>query len=77
MSDKEPLIGPKWNRSMYVHIHVMTHTIPNTFRITFPAVVVLSVKEVMFVVNRFLFPHPDPTVGTVNILNVFFFHDLL
>jgi len=53
---------------------MMTHTIPNPFGITFPAVVVLTVNKVMFVVNGLIFTHPGSTVGTVNILNFFFFH---
>jgi len=63
--------------SVDVHIHVMTHTIPDTFWITFPAVVVLTVNKVVFVVNSLLFTHPRTTVRTVNILNIFFFHEKL
>ena len=63
--------------SVDVHVHMMTHAIPNPFGITFPAVVVLTVNKVVFVVNGFIFTHPDPAVRTVNILNIFFFHGLL
>ena len=54
---------------------MMTHTIPNPFGITFPAVVVLTVNEVMFVVNGLFSTNSHPTMRTVNILNVFFFHE--
>jgi hypothetical protein len=63
--------------SVDVHIDMMTHAIPNPFGITLPAVVVLTVDKVMFVVNGLFFTHPDPAVRTVNILNIFFFHGLL
>jgi hypothetical protein len=63
--------------SVDVHIDMMTHAIPNPFGITFPAMVVLTVNKVVFVVNGFLFTHPHPAVRTVNILNIFFFHGFL
>jgi len=59
---------------MDVHVHMMTHAIPNALGITVPAMVVLTVNKVVLVVNSFLFTHPSPTVCTVNILDVFFFH---
>ncbi len=40
--------------SMHVHIHVMTHAIPNTLGIAVSAVVVLTVNKVVFVVNGFV-----------------------
>jgi hypothetical protein len=58
-----------------IHIHMMTHTIPNPLGITFPAVVVLTVNQVVLVIYGFILAHPGPAVGTVNILNVFFFHE--
>jgi hypothetical protein len=39
---------------MHIHIHMMTHAIPNTLGITVSAVVVLTVNKVVFVVNGFL-----------------------
>jgi hypothetical protein len=63
--------------SVDVHIHMMTHAIPNPFGITLPAMVVLTVNKVMFVVHGLFFTHPGPTMRTVNILNVFFFHENL
>jgi hypothetical protein len=53
----------------------MTHTIPNPFGVTLPAMVVLTVNKVVFVVHGLFFSHPHPAVRTVNILNVFFFHE--
>jgi hypothetical protein len=41
--------------SMHIHVRVMTHAIPNTIRITVLAMVVLTVKKSVFVVNGFLF----------------------
>ncbi len=41
--------------SVDIHIHMMTHTIPNTIRITVLAMIVLTVKKSVFVVNGFLF----------------------
>jgi hypothetical protein len=60
--------------SVEIHVYMMTHTIPNPFGIAVPAVVVVTVNEVMFVVNGFLFTHPGSAVRTTYILNVFFFH---
>ena len=60
--------------SVDVHIHMMTHAIPNPFGITLPAVIVLTVNQVMFVVHGLFFTHSGPTVRTVNILDVFFLH---
>ena len=39
---------------MHIHIHMMTHTIPNTLRITVSTMVVLTVNKVVFIVNGFL-----------------------
>jgi hypothetical protein len=50
-----------------VHIDMMTHTIPNPFGITVPAVVVLAINEVVFVVNGLLFTDSGSTVGAVDI----------
>jgi hypothetical protein len=47
-----------------VHIHMMTHTIPNPFRVTFSTMVVLTVNKIVFVVHSLLFTHPRPTVST-------------
>ena len=78
MSKSDAGIGQKGmffkGLSVEVHIKMMTHTIPNPFGITLTAVIVFTVNEVVFVVNRFLFTHPGSTVRAVNILNVFFFH---
>jgi hypothetical protein len=41
--------------SVDIHVCVMTHAIPNTIRITVLAMVVLTVKKSVFVVNGFLF----------------------
>jgi hypothetical protein len=40
--------------SVNVEIDIMTHAIPNTFGITFPAMVVLTVNKSVLVVNGFL-----------------------
>jgi hypothetical protein len=62
---------------MDIHVYMMTHTIPNPFGITFPTMVVLTVNKVVLVVHSLIFTHPDPAVSTVNIFNVFFFHQSL
>jgi hypothetical protein len=59
---------------MNVHVRVVTHTIPNAFGIALTAMVVLTVKQPVFVVNSLLQGQPGITVCTCNILNSFFFH---
>jgi hypothetical protein len=63
--------------SVDVHVYMMTHAIPNTLRITVPAMVMLTVNKGVLVVNGFVFTYPLTTMRTVNILDVFFFHGLL
>jgi hypothetical protein len=60
--------------SVDVHVHMVTHTIPNPLGITLTAVVVLAVNKVVFVVNGFIFTHPSPTVRAIDIFNILFFH---
>jgi hypothetical protein len=47
-----------------IHIHMMTNTIPNPFRITFSTMVVLTVNKIVFVVHSLFFSHPCPAVST-------------
>ena len=62
---------------MYLKIRVVTQAIPITTGITFLAVVVLSIQKPVFVVDCLVQTYPRPTVGTVNIFNFLFFHDLV
>ena len=59
---------------MSLHVRVVTHTIPNAFGIALTAMVVLTVKQSVFVANSLLQRQPSITVCTCNILNSFFFH---
>ena len=61
--------------SVHVHIHMVTHAIPNTFGIAVPAVVVLTVNQCVLVVDRFLQAYPDATVRTVDMSRLLFLHD--
>jgi len=62
--------------SMDIHVHMMTHTIPYPFGVAFPAMVMLTINKVVFVVHGIFFLHSDSAMRTVNILNVFFFHGI-
>ena len=59
---------------MNLHVRVMTHTIPDASGIALTAMVVLTVKQSVFVTNSLLQGQPGITVCTCDILNSFFFH---
>jgi len=56
---------------------MMAHAIPDPLGITLPAVVVLTVNEVVFVVNGLFSSHPGSTVCTIYIFQIIFFHGVL
>jgi len=62
--------------SMQVSIKIMTHTIPDSLGIAFPAMVVLTVKQSVFVVNSLLHEQPSIAVCAVNVANIFLGHDV-
>gem|GEM_PF-3385540 len=57
---------------MNLHVRVVTHTIPYAFWIALTAMVVLTVKQSVFVTNSLFQRQPSITVCTCNILNSFF-----
>jgi hypothetical protein len=52
---------------MDIHVHVVTHTIPDPFGIAVSAVVVVTVNEVVFVVNGVLFENSGSAMRTSDI----------
>jgi len=62
---------------MNLKICVVTHAIPNTIGIAIPAVVMLTVKQSVLVLNGLLQTHSSITVCTINILTIVFLHDVL
>ena len=62
---------------MNLEICVVTHTIPHAIRIAIPAVVMLTVKQSVLVMNGLLQKHPSITMRTIHILTIVFLHDLL
>jgi len=59
---------------MNLHVRVVAHAIPNAFGIALTAMVVLTVKQSVFVTNGLLQRQPTITVCTCNILNSFSFY---
>jgi hypothetical protein len=59
---------------MHLHIHIMTHAIPNALGIAVTTMIVLSVYQPVLVMNGFLKRYLGTTMGTTDILSIFFFH---
>ena len=62
---------------MNFKICVVTHAIPNAIGIALPAVVMLTVKQSVLVMNGLLQTYPSITMCTIHILTIVFLHDLL
>ncbi len=59
---------------MNLHVGVVAHTIPYPTGIAIPAVVVLAIKQSVFVAYCLLDRHAGITMSTGNIFDFFFFH---
>jgi hypothetical protein len=62
---------------MNLEICVMTHAIPNAIRIAIPAMVVLAVKQSVFVRNGLLQTYPSITMSTLDVLTIVLGHGSL
>jgi hypothetical protein len=52
-------------------VGVMTHAIPNALGVAFPAVIVITINQPVFINNGILKTHPGFTVRANDILNLF------